>query len=209
MDARTVVVVRTGVANVASITAALARLGVATVVTARPDEVERASMVVLPGVGAFGAGMSALCGAGLAEVLRGRVVAGRATLAVCLGMQLLCESSHESPGTAGLGVIHGSIERFGDGVRVPQVGWNRVHAGPGCTAVESGWAYFANSYRMRSAPDGWEAAMSEYGGGFVAALERGPVVACQFHPELSGPWGLALMRRWMERARIGEGVSSC
>lgn len=75
--------------------------------------------------------------------------------------------------------------------------------------MESGWAYFANSYRMKDAPHGWEAAMSEYGGGFVSALERGPVVACQFHPELSGAWGLALMRRWMEKARVGEGVSSC
>lgn len=190
-----VVVVRTGAANIASVLAGLARAGAAGEVTTDPEIVRAAERLVLPGVGAFGATMARL--KPLAAILRERVEAGRPTLAVCLGLQLLCESSEESPGVAGLGVVPRRIERFPGTVRVPQLGWNRVEAG-GCSLIESGHAYYANSYRLAKAPAGWGAATSIHGGRFVAALERGAVLACQFHPELSGPWGIALLRRWLE-----------
>lgn len=192
-----VVVVRTGTANIASVVAGLARAGATAEVTTDPERVQGARRLVLPGVGAFGAGMQGL--GALADILRERVNAGRPTLAVCLGLQLLCEQSEESPGVAGLGVVPGRVERFPSTVKVPQLGWNRVHASAGCELLEGGYAYYANSYRLAEAPDGWSAATSIHGGRFVGAIERGAVLACQFHPELSGPWGVALLGRWLER----------
>ena len=127
-----------------------------------------------------------------------RITEGRPTLAVCVGMQVLAASSEESPGR-GLGVVAGRIRRFSGGIRVPQLGWNRVDPDPGCRFVTPGWAYFANSYRFDTLPEGWSGATSEHGGSFVAAMERGDVLACQFHPELSGPWGLRLLERWVTR----------
>jgi imidazoleglycerol phosphate synthase glutamine amidotransferase subunit HisH len=79
------------------------------------------------------------------------------------------------------------------------MGWNRVEPGPGSVLVEPGWAYFANSYRLDEVPDGWVGSHSDHGGRFVSALERGDVLACQFHPELSGEWGARLIDRWLGR----------
>jgi len=196
-----VTIVRTGVANTASVSAALRRCGCARVLSDNAREIERAALVVLPGVGSFGAGMESLRAHGLVGVLRERIAAGRATLAVCLGLQLLCETSAESPGVAGLGIVPGCVTPFADGVRRPQFGWNRVDADPACRTITSGYAYFANSYRLAEVPSGWVGATAEHGGRFVAAIERGAVVGCQFHPELSGSWGLDLIGRWLANAR--------
>ncbi len=192
-----VVVIRTGTANLASVLAALGRAGVDARVSDDPRDAEHARRLVLPGVGSFGAGMHALNAHGLVEPLRRRIIEGRPTLAVCLGLQLLAESSEESPGVRGLGVIPASVTRFPDSVRVPQIGWNRVFAGPGCALLESGCAYYANSYRLEAPPSGWACATSDHAGPFVGAMERGRALACQFHPELSGPWGRALVERWL------------
>ncbi len=197
-----VLIVRTGTANLASVRAAFARLGAATEVTEDPLAVERAARVVLPGVGSFGAVASRLVPSPLGEALRRRIAAGRRTLAVCLGLQLLAEASEEAPGVAGLGVVVGTVRRLPAGVRVPQLGWNRVGAGPGCRLLEDGAAYFANSYALDAAPRGWAGATFRHGEPFVAALERGAVLGCQFHPELSGAWGEALLRRWLETGPV-------
>jgi imidazole glycerol phosphate synthase glutamine amidotransferase subunit len=116
-------------------------------------------------------------------------------------MQLLCRGSEESPGADGLEVIDITVSRFGGEEKVPQLGWNQVEPGPGSRFVEPGWAYFANSYRLDLAPEGWVGSDTEYGGRFVSALERGDVLACQFHPELSGAWGARLLGRWLEMTR--------
>lgn len=192
------ILVDTSLANLASIEAAFGRLGQTTRRSIDPAEVANASHVVLPGVGAFGAGMARLRDAGLVEPLRRRVAEGRPTLAICLGLQLLCEASDEAPGESGLGVVPGRVTRFDSGLRVPQLGWNRVRAGEGTRLLAGGAAYFANSYRLAGRPPGWACAWSDHGGPFVAALERGRVVACQLHPELSGAYGASLLRRWLE-----------
>lgn len=204
MSADGVIVVSTGVANLASIMAGLRRAGGDPSPAADAREVERAGHVVLPGVGAFGAGMDRLRSEGLDRALRARLEAGRSTLAVCLGLQLLCEQSDESPGVKGLGVLPASVERFPDGVRVPHFGWNRVEPSAGCRLLRAGYAYFANSYRLRRAPAGWAVATTEYAGPFVAALERGSLLACQFHPELSGDFGLDLLERWLGHDATGR-----
>lgn len=190
------VVITTGVANTASVVSGLRRCGVESELSADAARVRDASLVVLPGVGSFGAGMARLRESGLDDALRDRIDRGRPLLAVCLGLQLLCAASEESPGVGGLGVVRASVSRFGEGVRVPQFGWNRVEADAGCRLLEDGYAYFANSYRLIGPPAGAAVAWAGHGGRFVAAFEMGSVLACQFHPELSGPWGLGLIRRW-------------
>lgn len=192
-----VAIIETGVANIASMLAAFRRLGASPRLDSAPETVETADYVVLPGVGSFGAGMETLREAGLIEPLVERIEAGRPTLAVCLGLQLLFEGSEESPGVDGFGIAPGEVRRFPEGVRTPQFGWNEVVARDECRFLSHGYAYFANSYRVVEAPEGWAPATSEYGGSFVAAMERGDVLACQFHPEISGRWGLDMLSRWL------------
>jgi len=201
-----VTIVETGVANTASVLAAVRRCeGAAGLSCARVD-VEGADRLILPGGGAFGAGMAKLRAAGLVEAIRERIEAGRPTMAICLGMQLMCSESEESPGVAGLGIIDAAASAFPEGVRRPQFGWNTIEAEPGCALLRSGCAYFANSYRLTGVPVGWRAATAEHGGRFIAALERGSVLACQFHPELSGAWGASLLGDWLTRT---EEALSC
>lgn len=203
-----IAVARTGAANLASVRAAFARLGRETAPTSDPEAFALAPLAILPGVGAFGPAVETLRATGLDLAVRERVEARRPTLAVCLGFQLLLEGSDEAPGVQGLALVPGRARRYGAEVRVPQLGWNRVvpEAGRGEALVEEGWACFANSFRLDSGEtalareEGWRVALAEYGGTFVAACERGPVLACQFHPELSGAWGAALLRRWLGRA---------
>ena len=197
--AQQVVVIPTGVANLASVVAAFERLGRRTVIGASAALIADAERVVLPGVGTFGAALDGLREAGLDSALSERVRAGRPTLAMCVGLQVLFEASDESPGARGLGVVGGQVGRFEAGVRVPQFGWNRVEPEPGCRYLEPGYAYFANSYRSLDAP-GWATARAEHGGPFVAGIERDHVVACQFHPELSGAYGRDLLARWLDGA---------
>lgn len=194
-------VVPTGTANMSSILAAFRRLGADPKPAASPSDVAGADHVVLPGVGAFGSAMDEVDRRGLRDALADRVEQGRPTLAVCVGMQLLAADSEESDGAVGLGVVHQRVGRFGAGAQVPQMGWNEVEPGPECRLVTAGWAYFANSYRLDSVPEGWAAATSSHGGRFVSALERGSVLACQFHPELSGAWGSRLLGRWLDDGR--------
>ncbi len=195
-----VLIIDTGVANTASVAAALRRAGAAVTLTADAGAAARTDRLVLPGVGAFRAGMERLRDQGLADVLRDRLDQGRPTLAICLGMQLLCRASEESPGVGGLGVIDADLQRFPDDVRRPQFGWNTVTADEDCSLLQTGAAYFANSYRLVEAPPGWRVARADHGGPFIAALERRGVLACQFHPELSGRWGAGLIDRWLVRA---------
>jgi imidazole glycerol phosphate synthase glutamine amidotransferase subunit len=191
-----VVVVPTGTANLASVRAALARLGANSRLAEDAAMIEDATHVVLPGVGGFGAAMAGLRGAGLDAAIAARVEAGRPTLAMCVGLQVLFEASEESPAASGLAALPGRVGRFTEAVRVPQFGWNRVAPQPGCRLVAPGYAYFANSYRVLEAP-GCAIATAEHGGRFVAALERDRVLACQFHPELSGAYGHDLIARWL------------
>ena len=193
-----VLVVATGVANLASVEAGLRRAGARARITEDAAAVTDAERVVLPGVGAFAAGIERLRALDLVDTLRARIAADRPTLAVCLGLQLLGEGSDESPECEGLGVLAARATRFGEGVRVPQLGWNRVTPDAGCRTLAAGFAYFANSYRLADAPAGWGVAWADHGGRFVAGLERGNVLACQFHPELSGRFGHELLCRWLE-----------
>jgi imidazole glycerol phosphate synthase glutamine amidotransferase subunit len=200
MAKTSVTIIATGVANIASMRGAFHRLGCDTVLTQEPARVLEDLLVVLPGVGAFGAGMERLRGLGLDGAIRERVASGRSLLAVCLGLQLLCRSSEESPGVDGLSILDGDIERFRTTERIPQLGWNQVEAPADARYLRSGYAYFANSFCARSLKGVDVIAPATYGHPFVAACERGGLLACQFHPELSGAWGTSLLQRWITGA---------
>lgn len=192
-------IVQTGVANTASVKAAFRRAGVELVSVETPGQVEALEFLIVPGVGAFKAGMDALHRNGLVGPLRTRIEQGRPTMLVCLGMQLLCARSDESPGTEGLGIIDTRVTSFPEGVTTPQFGWNTVEPEGETRLLRDGYAYFANSYRIEHPPDGWRYALTDHGGTFVSALERGSILAVQFHPELSGAYGQSLIERWLAR----------
>jgi imidazole glycerol-phosphate synthase subunit HisF len=192
-----VVIVDSGVANLASIAGAFRRLGAAIEVTADPAIVRNAPRIVLPGVGAFGAGMTALRKNNLEQSIRDAVSAETPLLGVCLGMQLLCEGSEENPGTPGLGIIAGTCRLLPSDVRIPHLGWNSVTPEPQARFVTNGVAAFAHSYALRETSRAAIPAWATHGVRFVAGLEQGSVLACQFHPELSGAYGAELLERWL------------
>ncbi|MBX3365603.1 MAG: imidazole glycerol phosphate synthase subunit HisH [Phycisphaeraceae bacterium] len=180
-----------------------------------------ASCVVLPGVGNFAAAMEVIECQGLREVLCRRIQEGRATLCICLGMQVLFEASEESPGISGLGAVKGCVRKLG-GPRVPHMGWNRVEPGRvrECAAlnestragewdIEPGEAYYAHSFAAQAVPEGWRGAWSHHGEAIVGAMWRRHVLACQFHPELSGRWGERLVRSWLEYTTVRAEEVTC
>lgn len=206
---RDVWIATTGTANLASVKAALYRAGTEPHLATTPEQVQQAKWLILPGVGAFGAAIQCLQEAHLFQALQDRILAGRPTLAICLGLQLFASASEESPGFTGLSIVPGTVTRFPEQsptstgsfqrLRVPQFGWSQVHAPKHNTVFSTGYAYYANSYCLRDIPEGWDIALSEYGGSYVAAMCKGAVMACQFHPELSGAWGHSLILSWLER----------
>ena len=193
-------IVRTGAANLASVVAAFERLECSIAVTDNVFAVRHANRVVLPGVGSFAPVVRGLRETGMADAIRSRVEEDRPTLAICLGLQFLALGSEEGEGVEGLGLLPVRASKFPPTVVVPQLGWNAVEADSSCRLLTSGAAYFANSYRLTGAINGWGVATSDHGGPFVAAVERGNVLGCQFHPELSGSWGADLLTRWLDCA---------
>ena len=177
----------------------MGRLGVSLESVENGHDVANADGVILPGVGSFGAAMEELERQGLVQSLCSRIEARLPTLTICLGLQVLAKESEETPGVAGLGILDTRVERFAEELVTPQLGWNRVRPANPESLVEEGYAYYANSYCIREVPNGWTAAITDYGGNFCAAIEDGAVLACQFHPELSGGFGMGILRRWLER----------
>jgi glutamine amidotransferase len=172
-------------------------------ITANPDVVRAADRIVLPGVGSFKACAEALRAVpGLVEAMAERVhVGGAPFLGICVGMQLLATSGVEHGGTPGLGWIGGEvrlIERTDPAIKVPHMGWNDVELSAHPALIEAGEAYFLHSYHF--APDEGRhiAAMTDHGGGLVAAVARDNLVGVQFHPEKSQAYGLALLARFLE-----------
>lgn len=186
---RRVQILPTGAANLRSVQEALKTLVDEVSLIETNDQVLDPMPLVLPGVGAFGPAMDGLREKGLDSLLRERIGAGLPTLCICLGMQLLLTESEEAPGVGGLGVAEGIAKRFPNTLRVPQMGWN---------TVEGTHYYFANSFRLLEPPEGWECSMADYGGPFVAMMRKAKVLACQFHPELSGANGVRLIQEWLD-----------
>lgn len=203
----TVALIDYGAGNLHSVHNALRAAGARDVViTADPEAVLAAERVVLPGVGSFGAcaaGLRAI--PGLEEALEERVLEGGAPfLGVCVGMQLLATTGLEHGETAGLGWIAGevrAIARTDPAIKVPHMGWNDVSPMPhrdGASLIEPGEAYFLHSYHLQPHDGRDVAAMTDHGGGLVAAVARDNILGVQFHPEKSQSYGLALLARFLE-----------
>jgi len=195
-----------GAGNLHSVENALKAVGADVAVTANPDIVRAADRIVLPGVGSFRAcaeGLSSIDG--LIEAMTERVEVGAAPfLGICVGMQLLATRGLEHGVTPGLGWMPGEvreIEITDPAIKVPHMGWNDVallrHA-PGGGLIEQGEAYFLHSFHFAADEPEHIAAMTDHGGGLVAAVAKDTIVGVQFHPEKSQSYGLGLLSRFLE-----------
>jgi glutamine amidotransferase len=184
------------VANVANIARALRVAGAELEVTRDANAIASARKLVLPGVGSFIAAMRWLTENKIDIAIHEAVNRGASLLGVCVGHQLLFDSSDEMGTTPGLALVRGEVHRFDGILPVPQIGWNRVTArGPLFEGVDDGVFYFVNSYAASNAPD--EIARADYGGSFTAAVQRDRVFGVQFHPEKSSAAGLRVLRNYI------------
>jgi imidazole glycerol-phosphate synthase subunit HisH len=197
----TVALVDYGMGNRRSVEKALEHVGARVVRTADREEIAAAGAIVLPGVGAFPEAMRRLEALGLVEPLRERAAAGVPLLGICLGMQLLFESSEEHEGAAGLGLLPGTVTRLrAPGLKVPHIGWNTV-AFERPSALTGGLGdaaafYHVHTYACRPEEESDVVGRGEYGERFVSIVERGNIMGAQFHPEKSSLDGLALLRNF-------------
>jgi glutamine amidotransferase len=193
----TVAVVDYGVGNLRSVEKAFAAAGYQAVVSADEAVLCRAEALVLPGVGAFGACMKALCERGFDELIRDRVSKGTPILGVCVGMQMLFEESEEFGRTSGLGLLRGRVRRFGDELLVPQVGWNQVRQSrrhPLLAGIDDGtFFYFVHSFFCEATDRGAVIAETEYGSAYASVVGQAHICGVQFHPEKSQAAGLRLL----------------
>lgn len=194
-----------GIGNLHSAHKALVRLGADARLTADGSLIGDAAAVVLPGVGAFGACMAALRATGLEDPVRAAVSSGRPFLGVCVGTQMLFESSEEDPGAEGLGVIPGAVRWISGDVKRPQMQWNQVLAGRSGEALFAGlgarpWFYFVHSLHGVPLDPALVTATCDYGGPVNAAFRSGNVAAVQFHPEKSAGAGLGLLANFVALA---------
>ncbi|MGK2856384.1 MAG: imidazole glycerol phosphate synthase subunit HisH [Thermoanaerobaculia bacterium] len=200
---KNVLLIDSPLANIANIRRALEAGGASVELSSDPAAVAGADRLVLPGVGSFGAAMSWLAGNGLDAAIRSAVDAGSALLGVCLGHQLLFDSSEEGGGREGLGLLRGRVRRFRGSLPVPQIGWNCVAMAEGSplfAGVEDGTPfYFVHSYAAEAEPED-TVGTSEYEGSYVSAVARGRVYGVQFHPEKSSAAGLKVLRNFVETA---------
>ncbi len=202
----TVAVADTGSGNLRSVEKALARAGADVVVTSDADRLARADKIVVPGQGAFGGCVAGLDrgGGALREAVLQAIRAGKPYLGICLGLQVLFETSEEDPTCRGLGVFPGSVRRIpaAPGLKIPHMGWNSTRRGPAATDVlgatpDGTFFYFVHSYYPDPTRAEDVALSSEHGVPFCVAVARDNVFGCQFHPEKSQAAGQALLRRFV------------
>lgn len=189
--------------NIRSVEKALQLLGEEVIITRDPEKILAADRVILPGVGAFGDAMEKLHAYQLVDVIRQVVKRGTPFLGICLGLQLLFERSEESPGVEGLGILKGEILRIPDaeGVKIPHIGWNSLqfpNRGRLFEGIEEdSYVYFVHSYYLRAQEASIVTAVTEYGTGIHASVEKDNVFACQFHPEKSSSVGLTILKNFL------------
>ena len=205
MSRPAVTVLDIGMGNLASVVRAFERAGAQVSVHEDAAAVTEATRLVVPGQGGFAEGAHALRG-GIGQAIQRHIDADRPYFGICLGMQLLFESSEEAPGVDGLGVLPGTVVRLSPGtdpddphrqLKVPHMGWNVV-SGSHPLLPETAWFYFVHSYRCAPEDKSLCVGVAEYGGAVCAAVARDRLFACQFHPEKSQDAGAALLKRFLE-----------
>ncbi len=196
--------------NMKSVEKALQYLGEETITTRNREEILQADGVILPGVGSFKDAMEKLESYHLVEVIRECAERKIPFLGICLGLQLLFESSEESPGVEGLHLLDGKVVKIPatEDIKVPQIGWNSLtfpHKGRLFEGVEeNAYVYFVHSYYLQAADSEIVTAQTEYGVKIDASVEKGNIFACQFHPEKSSEVGLQILRNFVKISREGK-----
>lgn len=196
-----IVIIDYGMGNLHSVSKAVEAVGAVPIVTADKKIISAAEKIILPGVGAFGDCMKNLQATGLVPELIKHIKSGKGFLGICLGMQLLFESSEESPGVAGLGIFKGAVKRLTTEYKVPHMGWNRLKlkaASPLIAAADGSYVYFVHSFYAVPKDSNIITAVCDYGTEITAAVGRGNIQAVQFHPEKSGEVGLKMLQAFKE-----------
>ena len=189
--------------NIKSVEKALQYLGQETVVSRDPQVLLKADKVILPGVGSFGDAMENLKKYGLVPVIHEIVEKGTPFLGICLGLQLLFESSDETPGVEGLGILKGKILRIppSPGLKIPHMGWNSITVNKNSRILKNigsePYVYFVHSYYVNAEDESIISAYTEYGQKLDIAVEKDNVFATQFHPEKSGETGMAILKNFI------------
>ncbi|MBN1268733.1 MAG: imidazole glycerol phosphate synthase subunit HisH [Kiritimatiellae bacterium] len=196
-----------GMGNLGSVSNACRHLGIESRIVTQPREMDACAAVILPGVGAFGDCMAHLSEHGFISPLRAWIGEGRPFLGICLGLQVLFESSEEAPGVAGLGALKGAVRKFpgGPGFKVPQIGWNTVRQlRPECPLFrgvpDGAHFYLVHSYYVAPEDPGIVAGMTDYGVEYTSAVWNESLFAVQFHPEKSHNAGLRMLRNFADTA---------
>ncbi|HVF52774.1 MAG TPA: imidazole glycerol phosphate synthase subunit HisH [Actinomycetota bacterium] len=189
-----------GMGNLRSVAKALEAAGADVVVTADAGAIERGDALCVPGQGIFGRCMAALSETALGDVVRGWIESERPFLGICLGMQILFDTSEEAGSTPGLGVMNGRVVRLPDTVTVPHIGWNTLVSSDSEEGEAAVHYYFDHSYGVIPDDDSVVAGWCHHGSRFAAMVRSGPILAVQFHPEKSGGAGIALLERWVHAA---------
>ena len=198
-----VAIIDYGAGNLSSVKKALDFLGAESEITKDRDKIMVASHIILPGVGSFGDAMDSMNRRGLTETVKEAALSGKPFLGICLGLQLLFESSEESPGVRGLGLLKGKIVEIPNdrGLKVPHIGWNSVSLkqtdGIFKGIDQNSYFYFVHSYYLKGADEGAVAATTDYGVEIQCAVQQGNLCATQFHPEKSSKTGLQVLKNFL------------
>ena len=190
--------------NIRSVEKAMAKLGQEVWITRDRERIMNADKVILPGVGSFGDAMAHLREYNLVEVIKDVVAEKKPFLGICLGLQLLYESSEETPGVEGLGILKGKILKIPEqeGLKIPHMGWNSLHLqndGRLFRGIEQNpYVYFVHSYYLKAGEEETVKATTQYSVNIHASVEKDNVFACQFHPEKSGDLGLQILKNFAE-----------
>lgn len=196
-----IAIVDYGMGNLRSVTNAFTKVGADVTVTRDLKTITDARAIVLPGVGAFGKCVENLKTFGLFDFLKEEIARGKPYLGICLGMQILLESSEEAPGVEGMGVIKGSVVRFRGTMKIPHMGWNSadiLKPGPMFDKIPNGsYFYFVHSFYPAPTEKDVAATITEYGVKFASSIQKDNVNATQFHPEKSQEIGLRLLRNFV------------
>jgi imidazole glycerol-phosphate synthase subunit HisH len=200
-----IAIVDYGMGNLRSVQKAFEKIGATARVVPFPRDIENARGIVLPGVGAFGQAMENLRAIGWIDPLRDACARGVPFIGICLGMQLLFESSEEMGQHEGLGILRGEVKRFSGELKVPQMGWNQIHiqrSSPLLRDVAEGsYAFFVHSYYCAPRDSDIILATTEYGIEFASMVGRGNVFGAQFHPEKSQSVGLKMLENFAAMAK--------
>ena len=194
-----------GVGNLFSLSSSLEKIGADTIVTSSPDEIRKAEKLILPGVGAFQDAVGKLRESGLDLIIKEEVKKGKDLMGICLGMQMLFEKSFEFGEHEGLGLLKGNVVPMKgvipEDLKIPHIGWNALRFSRKSKLLgkikEGDCVYFVHSFYAENCEDS-VIATAEYGKDLTAAVEKGNIFGCQFHPEKSGEVGLNILRAFCE-----------